>query len=175
MATIDRQSKGARMLASLRKGLDNYRDCSFPGVEMPLVIVPLFNDELQEAQADAEARFRKLKIEVTVLTAEDLNSELQLQILARAIRDPEDATRTKVLFRDADELRANSTADERMLLVDDYLEVQAKANPAPEEISDEVFKQIEAAVKKKDQSLLNSIGSRMLSLYLLASESQPST
>src|SRR5680860_149861 len=102
-------SKGARMLADLRKGQENFRECEFPGLpEMRMVIVPLFCDELQDSQASAEARFKDLKIEITLLTADDFNSELHLQILARALRDPDDPTRAKFMFADAADLRRNS-------------------------------------------------------------------
>jgi len=174
MSASESMSKGARMLAELRKGRRHTRECGFPGMpEVRMVVVPLFVDELQVAHAAAEARFRDLGIEVTVLTADDFTSELHLQILSRALRDPDDPELRCPMFRDADELRSNSTADERTLLVDEYVEVQSAANPAQESVPNEVFDEIQDAIKKKDQTRLSYIGSRMLSLYLLSSDSQP--
>lgn len=174
MSSLEQMSKGARMLSTLRKGRRHTRECGFPGMEeLRLVVVPLFVDELQQAHAEAEERFRELGIEVTLLTADDFTSELHLQILSRALRDPEDSELRTPMFRGASELRSNSTADERTLLVDEYVEVQAAANPAQDSMSDEVFEQIQDAIKKKDQTQLSSIGSRMLSLYLLSTGNPP--
>lgn len=164
-------SKGAAMLAELRKGLKGYRECGFPGAPaMRIIMVPLSDDELQESLAAAGKRFRKLEIDITVLTADDFNIELHIQSLARAMRDPEDPERKRLLFGSADELRAAVTADERILLVDEYLEAQAACNPQPDSIPDELFKQIEGAIKKKDRALLSSIGSRTLVDYLISTE-----
>lgn len=162
------------MLEKLRKGLANFRECTFPGLsEFPLVIVPLTMEELQASHASAEERFRLLEIEITVLTTDDFASELHVQVLARALREPGD--HTKRLFASADDLRGNVTADEKMLLVDEYIEVQSQANPSPDSIGDELFEQIETAIKKKDRRTLSSIGSRGLASYLLSMEERRSS
>ena len=162
------------MLEKLRKGLENFRECTFPGLsDFPIVIVPLSLEELQQSHAKAEERFRLLGIELTVLTADDFSSELHVQVLARALRDPQ--KRDDYLFASADDLRQNITADEKILLVDEYVEVQAAANPVPDQITDELFEQIEEEVKKKDLHRLSSIGSRGLASYLLSLESRRSS
>jgi len=157
------QSPGAMMLEKLRKGLDNFRDCIFPGLsDFPISLVPLSVDELQNAYAEAEKRFRDLEIEITVLTAEDFSSEVHVQVLFRSLRDPKD--RTVRLFGSAEDLRRNISQDERILLTDEYIELEAESNPLPDDVPDEVFSQIEQAIKKK--------GSRSVEIYRFENASE---
>jgi len=172
--TAKPKSEGVLALEKLRKGLDHFRDVCFPGQpEFELSLVPLSVAELQVAQAEAERRFRDIGLGLNVLNSDDFASELHIQVLARSMRSKGD--RTVRLFSDADELREMLTADERTHLTSDYIDLQSEANPTPEEMSDELFVEIEEAIKKKDQSRLNSIGSNMLATYLLSMASRSPT
>jgi hypothetical protein len=167
------KSKGLLMLESLQKGLDNHRDCHWPGKpEFVFALVPLSCTELQEANAGAEARFRELGTELGLFTADDFGSELHTQVLAMAIRDPND--HGKRLFAEAAELRDNLTPDERTLLTDEFIELQDQTNPMPEEMAPETFDAIDLLLKKKAESQLRSLGSRMLTRFLLSMERQQS-
>ena len=164
-------SKGAELLRSLRAGLSYRRETSWPGSEAPIVLRPLSMDELQQAHAAAEKRFKVLGIANTPTNASDLMAEIQIQLLSVALLDPSGER----LFSSAMELRSLVTADERDALVDEYLSVQEEANPRPESMSEELFDAIEGAIKKKDASLLSSFGSRTLALFLISGAAQPSS
>lgn len=168
------KSRGAQMLESLENGLDCRRDCHWPGKpEFLLTMVPLSCGEMQEANAGAENRFKNLGTELNLFTSDDFSSELHIQVLARSIRDPSDTAVR--LFSDAEDLRNRITPDERTLLTDEFIELQAESNPLPEEMPEELFQEIDSLVKKKAETQLRSIGSRTLTRYLLSMESQPSS
>lgn len=173
MSTV-MKSRGAQMLESLETGLDCRRDCHWPGQpKFEITMIPLSCGEMQEANAGAEKRFKDIGTELTLFTSDDFSSELHVQALARAIRDPEDTSIR--LFSDADDLRPRLSPDERTLLIDEFVELQAESNPLPEEMPDALFEEIDLLVKKKAENQLRSIGSRTLTRYLLSMESQPSS
>lgn len=171
MATLSK-SRGVMMLEKLSKGLDQQRECHWPGAEdMRIVMVPLSCGEVQEAQAAAEARMLSIGLKTNIFNADVLASELHVQILARSMRDPDD--KSTHLFADADELRDRSTPDERTLLADEFIELQAQANPEPDEMDSATFNEIDGLIKKKAEMKLRSYGSRTLVSFLLSSENPP--
>ncbi len=165
------KSAGVLALEKLRRGLDSKLATHFPGnPDFPILLVTLSCSDMQVSQAAAEERLKDIGLELSIINADDFASELHIQVLSRSLRDPSD--RTERLFHDADDLRDQITSDERTALTNDFIALQSDANPVPEAVSDELFEQIEAAVKKKDVNRLSSIGSRTLASYLLSLEKQ---
>jgi len=161
------------MLGRLRKGTQNESIITWPGTEAQLVMVPLNCDELQDAYAEANERFKQLGLEITLYTADDFYSELAMQILVRAMRCIEDETRKSRLFASGDELRGAITPDERTALNTAYIDLNDRCNPDPQKMSDELFRQIDEAVKKKDAIQLSSFGSSTLAIYMLGMDNMP--
>ena len=164
-------TRGEQLVASLNAGLDNERVCTWPvGDGFEFVLVPLDCDELQLADNDALKRFQMLGQEITLLNHDDLISETNIQILARAIRDIEDETRATRLFKNGAQLRKLITPETRNALISDFLELEALANPDIDELDEDTVESIRDAVKKKDASELRSFGSNMLSCFLISSD-----
>ena len=166
-------SPGAAMLERLRKGVDNAKLIRWPGQtddESRLWLVPLACDALEDAYAEAFARFDKLSIPVTPYTADDWHSAVTVCILARAMRvynedDPKD--RSQLLFASADELRSLFEPEDRNALATLWLELSEKADPDPMSMDAELLAKIDEFVKKKDARALSAFSSNTLSAYII--------
>lgn len=165
--TIRKVSRGEELIAALRRGTRAERECVWPGADgFDFVLVPLLCGQLQEAYADAQKRFDILGIEVTLLTHDNFIAEVNTQVLAIAIRDPDDESRATRLFKTGAELRNLITEEERTDLTTEFIELQEAANPDLDTLTPERLDEISEAVKKKDLSTLRSFGSNTLSFYL---------
>jgi hypothetical protein len=96
-----------------------------------------------------------------------LRGEEEIQLLWRALVDPDDASATPALYAtSADELRRHVTADERAMLAAAYLDWQREA--APVELSAEEFEALLEALKKAPRAdLLTGCSSSMLRRLVL--------
>jgi hypothetical protein len=166
-------------LTDLTKGRREYLASQWPAnpklgrpEAMPLKIQALTDEDFQECVAAAYERFRSLKLETNAYTADDLESEISIQILARACRDPEQPD--KVSFAvDADDLRRNSSPWERTEVGEIWKQWQDERNPTG--LSQPERDRIAALVKKKEVTTLKACGVDSLASYLLTMASQPST
>lgn len=130
--------------------------------------------EQQEAHAAAYERLASLKLPPNeTVNIGVFHDELATQVLSRACRDSKMPDRE--FFESAEVLRDHTTADERALVVDWFTAHQSAVDPAPGELSPELFGKILELVKKKDMTGLNAFGSSMLARFLLSSDSPPST
>lgn len=163
-------SRGAERLASLRKGLDNYKDSQWPGGDFHVRLIPLSDSQIQESHAGALRRFSDLGIPVNLYTSEELNIEVHIQALALSMHDPEDGDR---LWNDADELRDAIEPQERQALVSEFLDLQNRANPGS--IDSKLVAEIDELIKKKDVGNLSCFGSSTLAAFLIYGESQRSS
>lgn len=161
-------SPGAAMLERLRKGTENERICQWPGTEDEdgkFRLVPLTCTELQDAYAAAFARFEELKLPMNLWTADDFNSEVNHQVIARAMRTMDD--RDARMFGDANELRDLISPDERTAITTEYLRVMGEADPDPADMNPDTLAKIEDLVKKKDVLQLSAFPSPMLAAYII--------
>lgn len=171
---IREASPGAAMLERLRKGKDAFRVVRWPGAddkEVPFALVPLACDELQDAFAAAYERFQKIKLPITMYTADDFHSETNMQVLLRAMvllddSDPPRPTKEH-LFTDGAEFRKLLGPEERNTLSDEYLQLQNEVDPDPETMSQELLDRIDELVKKKDVAQLSATSSVMLAAYII--------
>ncbi|MFH0901896.1 MAG: hypothetical protein V2A73_14800 [Pseudomonadota bacterium] len=140
---------------------------------MRFLIRVLNCEEIQECLACAYERFRQLKLppESPVVTA-TFEDEVMLQLLARACRDC-DRPDEMPFAVDADDMRRNTTVDERAIVFSFYRDFQTEVDPTPGELSSELMQAITSAVKKKDRAALLVIGSCALASYLLTGAHQP--
>ncbi len=171
---IREASSGAAMLERMRKGKEAFRVVRWPGSdesEPPFALVPLTCDELQEAYAAAYQRFERLKLPITIYTADDFHSETNMQVLLRAMvllddSDPPRPTKEQ-LFADDAELRPLLGPEERNALSDEYLQLQNEVDPDPETMSQELLDRIDDLVKKKDVAQLSATNSVTLAAYII--------
>ena len=135
----------------------------------------LRNDESQAAQAQAFKHFREtLELDPTLaLNLQTFRDEQATQILALAMRDPEDPDLP--LASNAADLRAATDQDDRASLIAQYVDLMDETDPDPGTLSPEVEREILALVKKKDGSGLAAFGSRTLASFLLSMGSPRST
>lgn len=170
-------SAGAAMIATLRQGAKNTRACQWPGstgADGAFVLVPLSVEELESAYAEAHKHFgERLGIPLTMYTAPDFHSEVNLQVLARAMRRSDDHART--YFADGDEARKLMRPEERDAITTEWLELLAIADPDIEQLDAETVAQIDAAVKKKDASRLRALPSRTLTSYIIGTANPSET
>lgn len=173
IGAIQSGSAGIALIERLRAGTENRRVMQWPGSDSPdarFVMEPVLCDALQDSYAATWERFRELKIEMNVYNSDEFFAELAVQVLARAIRDPDDPS--KPLFGTADSLRASLKPSERDALSSMYQSFVAEVDPSPDQMPDELFSQIEDYVKKKDVVRLSAISSPMLATYIIGTASQ---
>lgn len=164
----------------LAKGTREYLPAFWPanaqlGRPEPIAmrLAVLTDDDFQLSIADAHARLRELKLEIGAYTADELETETSVQVLARACRDAADPD--KVSFAvDAEDLRKHTAPWERAEVIDAWRPWQERRNPM-RALTVEERQAVEENVKKKDGASLRACGLDLLVGFLLTSESPPST
>ena len=169
----DKQATAATRLALMRRGKREVRDATWPGTHLPVKLVVLSCSEVQECHAEAIARFERLRIPLDVYSVQLFQDELLTQVLFRGCRDPEDIDQP--FAESADDLRDNTTVDERAAVYDVYRDFQASVDPAPGEMDQELLETILDLVKKKDGARLKAIGLSGLVSFLLTTGDRLST
>lgn len=167
-------SPGAQMLERLRKGTDQGKIVQWPGTDSSdkssqFWMAPLGCDQLQDAYAEAHARFEKIGLPLNVYTSPDWHSEVAMCILARSMRQLED--RNETLFANAEELRPLLSPEVRDHLAEDFVALAKECDPDPAEMDRDVLAKIDEFVKKKDARALASFDSSILSAYIVGTES----
>lgn len=165
----------------MKRGKSEIRLATWPGLKnqdgsaVPVALRVLSCSEVQECQADAFRRFQALALDpaspLNILLFED---EVLTQILARACRSVE-RPHDEAFSLDADDLRENTTVDERAAMFQIYRDFASEIDPAPEDLSPVELDEILSLVKKKDARTLLGLGARRLVSFMLSTAAQPST
>lgn len=174
----DKQTKtdratGAALIERMRGGKNEIRIVRWPGATDPdaqVALVPLSIAENDLALSAAYKRFAALGMEMTPYTADDFNSELGLQLLAIAIRDPGEPARR--MFPDVNELRELVRSGERSALMTEYLSLQQEVDPDLSAIGEDQFGHMRDLVKKKDVANLGVFASSTLAAFIIATADQ---
>lgn len=168
------ESKALSVLAQLRAAAKTYPSkWVVDGKELPVTLRILSGGEVQECHAAAHARFRELKLPVDQFFLSTFEEELSVQILYRCVRSAADPSRP---FAESDnDIRYNTTVDERNEMIDTYDGLRTAKAPTPAEIGPEMCAAIDAAIKKKDAARLSSFGCSSLVSFLLTGASPQST
>jgi len=160
------------LLAKLKLGAKNVKLLSWPGTEVKVVLRVLNQQDFQEAAFAAERLFKSEKIETNLMTADEYENEKALQILFRALRDPQD--QDKPIANTITEFRRAITREEKKILIDEYLGFESECSPAPDNLSNDEFDKVLSDVKKKPQETISGITSMsMLKKLLLIMVSPP--
>jgi hypothetical protein len=173
----------ASKLASLRRSQRATKADVLPGDlegqdAVPFVWRLLDGNEKQLARARAVARMRAIDIPIELMfAAPDLEDECAWQILAIAMRNPDEVGNDprnpypEPLAADVAELRELLTTDERDLLITRYMDFEEELDPDPADLPPEQLAAIVALVKKKREEslgrLMNS-GTRTLARCVIA-------
>lgn len=160
---------GTALLERLARGRDLRQRMAWPGGQLEIELQVLTRAETAAAHAAAikalEARGIDPKSN-TPRAVEAMVDEELTQILARAVRD---ASTHEPLAASADELAAVATDDELVTLFNAYTDLRQSVDPSPEEMPEEEWGALLAAVKKKDASLLRTTVSSMPPSWLRTS------
>jgi len=139
------------IVEKLKLGKRNVKIVAFPGTDEQIGIVPLAENDIQEALFTTEKVFKEAGIEVNAMTMGAYTSEFNLQILYRALVDPEkkkpDGTFERY-FRTADELRGVIKAEAKSILVDEYNAWEAECSPSPRRMTEEELEALVEEVKR---------------------------
>ncbi len=170
---IAKEARPTSRLAKMMRGKNQGREVLWPGTDVHVYLRPLSCAEVLECYAAAHKVFAALELPPSGFLLDPYQDELATQILFRACRDPEKPE--KPLAIDADDLRDNTTPDERSAMMALYTDLLADVDPALEELSPEIARDIADAVKKKAARTLRRFGSSMLASYLLTTGEPPAT
>lgn len=121
----------------------------------------------QLVRARAVSRMESLGIPAELQGARDLETECEWQIIAEAMRDPEDPG--KPLAADVDQARDLLNDDERAYLITSYLDFEETCDPTPFQLGEgELDAMVHAAKKKPSEAVdaLINFGSRSLALCI---------
>lgn len=173
--SIEAASAGAALVNRLRKGTKQEVEILYPETDESIILVPLNCNELQTAYAKAYERFRELKIEVNAMNADDFWSEVNLQIISLAMRDPSDLTRRKTLFKNSTEARKAMLPEERTAITSAYIALTDRANPSVGDMEEDLFDEITEYVKKKDVTQLSAFGSNILADFIITTVNRRSS
>jgi len=89
----DVEAKALSLLATMRQGKRYHKSGTLPGDGAPFLWQVLTRGEKQDCLAAALRRFEELGIPAELRSYHDLEDEVTVQVLCRAMRDPEDASR----------------------------------------------------------------------------------
>jgi len=170
--TDDQEALGLSRLAVYARASEKLVDKKWPGFDAPFKLRVLRGDEQQECYAAAYSRFKQIGLPPENLQCVvPYEEELMVQLLFRACRDADDPAKPFAL--DEDDLRANTTADQRGIVTRWYGDLRAQNSPDFAELSQGEYEAIKVAVKKKDRASLLGFGSFGLVTYLLTTAPQP--
>jgi hypothetical protein len=143
------------LLQRLKLGSDNVKLIDWPGTDKKVALKILSQQDTQLAAFDTERIFKSNKIEISMVTAEEYESEKSTQILYRALRDPEKLS--EAIAGTITEFRSLLSREEKKLLIDQYLAFESECSPSPDNLSNEEFDRLVESVKKKVEQTLGSV------------------
>lgn len=164
-------SSAASKLAELWRGRAGFKDAVWPELGVPFKLMVLSNEDTQLCTAAAIERFKKIGLDVNMVTSDEFEAEVTLQILFRACRDPQDPWE-KTIAIDADDMRRNTSPEQRDAVLGEYALWRKERDPRKEEMPRELWEEIEGLVKKKAPSLAKSFGSFLRAIYKPTSADQ---
>lgn len=172
-------SEEAEAISALAKARQPKKRPTKPG-KMPndgaeFVWRTLSHDDKQLAMAAAIKRFDEIGIPHEFRQYQDIESEVFLQMLHLAMRDPCNVELRSFAYSAA-ELRQYLTTDERDILSTQLLDFEEEhEDPSIDELTDAEFDAVLDTVKKNDRQRSISYGSNMLFLCLRTLVSQLET
>lgn len=178
----DSRARGVTALGALLRGRKHTKASAIKGrapgePDVPFVWVVLSGREKQECMGRACARFDALGIPHELRTYTDLEQELTWQLVAAAMRSPDnrgtDANPFPDLLGEPDEVRDALTVDERDILISEYMDLEELVDPdpmlQPQQWHDDIVHALKKSLDDSDAaaSILSNLGSRALLSFLL--------
>jgi hypothetical protein len=143
------------LLSRIKAGSDNVKLINWPGHSpdkaSKVLLKILSQDEHQSAAFSTERHFKSEKIEISMVTAEEYESEKATQILFRALRDPEKTS--EPISPTISDFRRLLTKNEKEVLADEYLTFEKDCSPSGENLSSDELDSVIAELKKKPEAV----------------------
>ncbi len=155
------------LLAQIKAGKRNVKVLDYPGVEgLQVALRVLSNQEIQDAILAAEQLFKERGLEITDSNRDAYSDERATQVLARALREPENPN--KPFAASAKELRGLLEKEEKDLLLQEYYDFEQAVSPRINRMTEEEFEELWSSLKKSPElsSALNSCTLSGLITYL---------
>lgn len=143
------------LLSRLKLGTDNVRLIDWPGTEQKVALKILSQQDLQDASFAAERLFKSQKIDTNLMTANDYEQEKVVQILYRALKDPEKTS--EPLCGSVSAFRTMITSKELDILSGHYVAFETECSPSPDKLSSDEFDRLLSEVKKTPDSAIGII------------------
>lgn len=143
------------LLQKLKSGTDNIKIIDWPGTDQKVALKILSQQELQDASFAAERLFKSQKVETNLMTANDYEQEKVVQILYRALRDPERTS--EPICGSVSTFRCNITSKELDILSGHYVAFETECSPSPDRLSSDEFDKLLSEVKKTPDSAIGTI------------------
>jgi hypothetical protein len=161
------------LLSRLKLGSDNIKLVDFPNINNQKIALRILSQkEIQEASFATERHFKSEKIELNMVTASDYDTEKSVQMLFRALRDPEKLQES--ISATITEFRSLLTRQEISALADEYLAFESECSPSLDTLSGDEFDKLVSDLKKKPEQTIGNITSlQMLRRLLLTMVKQP--
>lgn len=158
--------------ARLQKGTRNTKEIKFPGEDKLVLLQALSVEECQQAAISALGYLTRQGHDPNHAMDVLLN-ERSIQLLYRALRDPQDAK--KPLTENVDGFRAVIDQSEVEALIGEFEIFQAECVPVIENFPEEKVAELIEAIKKNPEALSSVFDSRLLKLVITTMASQRSS
>jgi len=164
----------SNLIEKLKLGVENVKLIQWPGTDQKVLLKVLSQKEIQDASFAAERLFNTEKIAVNMMTTDAYETEKVIQLLYRAIRDPE--KQEEPIAPSITEFRKALTKEDVEYLSEEYGTFTKDCSPNPDNISSEEFDKILVDVKKNPLSITGvNYSSTTLKKFITSLASQPVT
>jgi hypothetical protein len=156
-ATLKQERQTDGPVVRLAHGRTLRRRTTWPGTAVPISISVLTYRQRAEAMAAGLTQLRARGIDDGKPAPEHVEpalSEHIIQILARALRDPES---DELLFAAAEDLADTATEDEVSILFAEYADFRETVAPTLKELPPEEWQRFLSAIKKKEPESWSAI------------------
>lgn len=168
-----REAKALSTLARLREA-EPATSAHWPGQpELRVRVRSLTNAQVLECRAAAYAELERRLLPVNTFTVDALEEEIMTQILFRVVRQHDDPT--KPFAVSVEDMRDNSTPDERAAMFRVYEEHRATVDPDPDRLDPKSLEELLDAIKKKGPIILRRLGRATLERLLITTVVQLSS
>jgi hypothetical protein len=152
-------------LQMLRQGVANVKIVKWPGTELDVALRVLSDQDHLEANIAADTVYKTAGISVSMQNVQDYEAEKNVQLLFRAIVDPE--TR-KPFCKSISEFRKLLSMGIRDALMEQVSEFQRECSPDPVNMPAEEFDNLLSAVKKNAERTLSNVSNIILLKKLIS-------
>jgi hypothetical protein len=142
----------SNLLSRIKLGTANTKMVKWPGSEELVSLRILSLQERQEAGFATERHFKTSGIDLNMATAPDYDEEKAVQMLWRALRDPNGNV---PLCKSIGEFRCALTREDKTTLIDEYLTFERDCAPSPDNLTEDEFDQFVSELKKTPDEILS--------------------